>query len=92
METNAETGNAIRISAEREGAAMLHQYLADKDKADALSVRLGGEERGEQLGFHVLADALARVSNFQHDGRNGSADGDFPFISDAFGGILDDID
>ena len=38
---------------------MLHQHFTDKDEADALSVRLGGEERAEQLGFYFLADARA---------------------------------
>ena len=53
---------------------MLHQYFTDEDKADTLSIRLGGEERAEQLCFHILADALSGISDFQHRWRGRSAD------------------
>lgn len=35
-----ESGEPIRISAEGEGAIVLHQYFTDEDEADALSVGL----------------------------------------------------
>ena len=47
LKTNAEAGDSIRIGAKGEGISMLHQYLTDEDEADALSVRLGGEEWAE---------------------------------------------
>ena len=46
---------------------MFHQHLADEDQADALTVRFGRKEWGKQLGFHVLADALAIVGYFEHE-------------------------
>ena len=92
FETNAETGNAIRISTQGECISVLHQYFADKDQADALSVRLGGEERSEQLGFRFFADAGACIPDFQHKWRGGGPDKDFSVGIDAFGGILDDVD
>ena len=69
LETNSEPGDAVRIGAEGESASMLHQYFTDKDEADALSVRLGGEERSEQFGLSFLADAFAGISNFKHQWR-----------------------
>ena len=71
---------------------MLHQYFADKDEADALSVRLGGEEGAEQFGLYFLADAFASISNFKHQWRGRSSDGDFSVLLNAFGSILDDVD
>ena len=64
---------------------MLHQHFADKDEADALSVGFSRKERGEQLCFHFLADALACIANFQHYRRGRSTDHDLSVFLDAFG-------
>ena len=71
---------------------MFHQHFTDKDKADTLAVRLGGEERGEQHGFRFFADALSGISDFQHERRDRSTDGDAAFLADAFRCVLDDVD
>ena len=76
LETNTEPRDAVWIGTEGESASMLHQYLADKNEADALSVRFGGEKWSEQFGFHFLADTCTGIADFQHQWRGGSPDAD----------------
>ena len=45
---------------------MTHQNLPDKDQSDSLTIGLGGEERAEQLRFHLFADSLAVVHHFDN--------------------------
>ena len=45
---------------------MFYQNFTNKNKTDTLSVRLGGEKRTEQLGFHLFTDTGTGISNFQH--------------------------
>ena len=71
---------------------MFHQHLTDKDEADTLSVRLGGEERGKEFGFYLFADAFTSIADFEHKRRSPGADKDFSVGIDAFCGILDDVD
>ena len=71
---------------------MLHQHLTDKDEADTLSVRLGGEERGKQFGLYLFTDAFTGIADFKHKRRSRSEDKDFSVGIDAFCGVLDDVD
>ena len=69
---------------------MTHQNLPDKDQSDSLTIGLGGEERAEQLRFHLFADSLAVVHHFDN-GRRKGADDNLSILLDAFRSILDDV-
>ena len=59
---------------------MAIQDLTDEDQSQSLSVGLGGEEGGEQLGFGLLVDALSIVRDL-HTGWIGEGlddDATFP--------------
>ena len=70
---------------------MLGQYLADENQADTLSVRLGGKEGAEKLGFHLAADSFPGIGYLQRDGRGGGTDVDIATLTDTFRCILDDV-
>ena len=90
-ESDLESGEAIRIGTQREEATMAIQDLTDEDQSQSLSVGLGGEEGGEQLGFGLLVDALSIVRNL-HAGRIGEGlDDDATLSANRFHRILDDI-
>ena len=70
---------------------MAIQDLPDEDQSQSLSVGLGGEEGGEQLGFGLLVDALSIVRDL-HAGRIGEGlDDDATLSTYRFHRILDDI-
>ena len=75
----AEACQPVFIRPQREGAAMLGEHLADEDEADALPVRLRGEEGSEQFGFHLAADARTVVHHFYRSGSKGMYH-DFPSL------------
>ena len=90
-ESDLESGEAIRIGTQREEATMAIQNLTDEYQSQSLSVGLGGEEGGEQLGFGLLVDALSIVRNL-HAGRvSKGLDHDTPLFANGFYCVLDDI-
>ena len=69
---------------------MTHQYFANKDESDSLTVRFGREERTEQFSFCFFADSLTVIYHF-NSGRSEGADYYFPIGFNAFRCIFDDI-
>ena len=81
----------VGVRHQAEGAMMGGENVADEQKAEALALRLGGEERREQMRCHGRGYAPPVVGDGELCGR-GRDDDEPLLLPHALHSVFDDVD